>query len=509
MGARRAILVSATVAALLAGAAPARAGSPQGGGDSPRFGRGAGGGGSDLHQTLDPAGLLGTASSNGFDTGDSNGFFADLGTNGRTCGTCHLQANAWTFTPQHARTLPRSHPLFSPNDGSDCPPTSPSQGPDKRLSSEVLSYGLIRVQIAVPAGADFILDSASNPKGCAIPPASPGVNGQLFLFRRPLPATNLVFLSAVMWDSRETLHPLTTQAGLQGLLPLLFDLADQADGATTGHAQGASIAGTPTQTDIVTFEQNLYTGQTLLLQPRQRLFASLDADGAHGGPEYLRDTLAPAFSIGVNDPLKPGFTNAVFDLFTAWEPTSPQYAQLPPSEQAIGRGEAIFNGTTFVIHDVPGLNSVPADPLYNPNDPLAGQDVVGGCGVCHNNPDVGNHSTPLAINIGVTMAQPTNNDGSPNAVLDVANLPVYTLRNPATGAVVQVTDPGRALISGHWVDIGKTKGPILRGLAGRAPYLHNGSAKDLMAVVEFYDKRFAIGLTPQQKSDLVAFLNAL
>ena len=502
-------LASIAMATML-GVGTASAGSPGGMGGPRRSDHEPQGGPSDaVHLTLDRAGVLGSASSDGFDTGASNGFFANLGSNGRTCGTCHLQSDAWSFTPRHAQSLPRRDPLFTPNDGSDCPPTSPSQGPDRRLSSQVLRYGLIRVQIAIPGGAGFVLTSATNPKSCAIPPASAGVDGQLFLFRRPLPSTNLVFDSAVMWDGRETLQPLTTQAGFQSLLPLLFDLADQANGATTGHAQGASIAGTPAQADIVAFEQNLYTAQTVLLQPRQGRFAVLDADGAHGGPEYLRDTVAPAFAIGVNDPLKPGFTNASFDLFAAWEPTSPQYGELQPSEQAVGRGEAIFNHTTFVIHDVPGLNSVPGDPLYNPNDPLAGQDIVGGCGVCHNSPNVGNHSTALAINIGATMAQPFNNDGSPNQLLDLANLPVYTLQNPVTGAVVQVTDPGRALITGKWTDIGKTKGPILRGLAGRAPYLHNGSAKDLMTVVEFYNERFAIGLTPEQMSDLVAFLNAL
>ncbi len=72
-----------------------------------------------------------------------------------------------------------------------------------------------------------------------------------------------------------------------------------------------------------------------------------------------------------------------------------------------------------------------------------------------------------------------------------------------------VTDPGKAMLSGKWTDIGKTKGPMLRGLAGRAPYFHNGSAKDLTTVVKFYDARFNIGFTPQQVSDLVAFLSAL
>jgi cytochrome c peroxidase len=135
--------------------------------------------------------------------------------------------------------------------------------------------------------------------------------------------------------------------------------------------------------------------------------------------------------------------------------------------------------------------------------------VVAGCGLCHNSPNVGNHSTSLAINIGVTMAHPANNDGSANGELDLANLPVYTLINASTGARVQVTDPGRAMITGNWKDIGKTKGPILRGLAARAPYFHNGSAKDLATVVTFYNDRFDIKLTPQQQSDLVTFLEAL
>jgi cytochrome c peroxidase len=72
-----------------------------------------------------------------------------------------------------------------------------------------------------------------------------------------------------------------------------------------------------------------------------------------------------------------------------------------------------------------------------------------------------------------------------------------------------VTDPGRALISGNCADIGKVKVPILRGLAGRSPYFHNGSAGSPMDVVNFYDRRFNIGFTDGQKQDLVNFLEAL
>jgi cytochrome c peroxidase len=58
-------------------------------------------------------------------------------------------------------------------------------------------------------------------------------------------------------------------------------------------------------------------------------------------------------------------------------------------------------------------------------------------------------------------------------------------------------------------DVGKVKGPILRGLAARAPYFHNGSAAGLSDVVTFYEKRFNVPFTDQEKADLVAFLNSL
>ena len=78
-----------------------------------------------------------------------------------------------------------------------------------------------------------------------------------------------------------------------------------------------------------------------------------------------------------------------------------------------------------------------------------------------------------------------------------------------TGDTVQTTDPGRAMVTGKWADVGKFKGPILRGLAARAPYFHNGAAATLEEAVQFYEDRFHIGLTRREKEDLAAFLRAL
>jgi len=86
---------------------------------------------------------------------------------------------------------------------------------------------------------------------------------------------------------------------------------------------------------------------------------------------------------------------------------------------------------------------------------------------------------------------------------------VITLQNNTSGQLLQITDPGRALITGKWNDVGKVKGPALRAPASRAPYFHNGSAATLRDAVEFYNHRFGIGLTDAEKADLIAFLNAL
>jgi cytochrome c peroxidase len=156
----------------------------------------------------------------------------------------------------------------------------------------------------------------------------------------------------------------------------------------------------------------------------------------------------------------------------------------------------LFNSTKINITGVGGLN-----------DAINQASISGFCGTCHDTPNVGNHSVKAPLNIGIADA----GKSSPPA-LDITGLPVLTMwctSGPLAGQMFEVTDPGRALITGKCADIGKLKGPILRALAARAPYFHNGSAATLRDVVEFYDQRFEIGFTEQQKADLAAFLSAL
>ena len=45
--------------------------------------------------------------------------------------------------------------------------------------------------------------------------------------------------------------------------------------------------------------------------------------------------------------------------------------------------------------------------------------------------------------------------------------------------------------------------------ANRGKYFHDGRFATLLDVVNFYDVRFTLGLTPQEKADLVEYLKSL
>jgi hypothetical protein len=344
------------------------------------------------------------------------------------------------------------------------------------------------------------------------------------MYRRPLPTTNLPFLSAVMFDGRESSPATGTTKILYSNYPtsLLNDLAHQSLDATIGHAQGDGTRPTPEeQKQIVDFETKLFTAQI-----RDRHAGDLDEGGAKGGPASLASQpffisinssvhfLLPAFEQpgGLVNPGDGQFTSNIFDLYNKW-------AQIYDSEddehtaarRSIARGEQLFNTLQIPITGVAGIN----------DDVAAGGLVAGGipslqgtCGTCHDTPNVGNHSFPTPLNIGTGDPSPTNPSLSVGG-LDVSYLPEITVckKDATTGLPTNncktTTDLGQALIDGRFDHVGKIKGPILRGLAGRAPFFHNGSAAMLMDVMNFYDTRFGLNLTEQQKSDLVAFLKTL
>jgi cytochrome c peroxidase len=405
----------------------------------------------------------------------SNSFFQSVGTNGRSCLTCHQPSEGWTVTPAGVQRrfvfTFGTDPIFRLVDGANSPNANVSSfSARRRAYSMLLEKALIRVGLPIPANAEFTLEAADDPYGFASAQ-------ELSLFRRPLPTTNLSFLSAAMWDGRESIVDAAKHIDLNA------SLSQQSNDATRGHAQSARDLTDTERQSIVNFETKLFSSQVFDFRAGR-----LDAKGAKGSPEALS---IQEFFIGINDPLGLNPNGTPFDpnamtLFSPWQNLAGS-GELSEARRAVARGQQIFNTKPINIVGVNGLN----DALEVPSIP-------GTCTTCHDSPNVGNHSVIAPLNIGLTDLSRRTPD-----------LPLYTLKNKTTLETVQTTDPGRALITGKWADIGKFKGPILRNLAARAPYFHNGSAATLRDAVNFYNQRFSIGLSEPEMQDLVAFLKTI
>jgi cytochrome c peroxidase len=223
-------------------------------------------------------------------------------------------------------------------------------------------------------------------------------------------------------------------------------LSSQANGATLGHAQALGPLSPAVNESVVNFEANLFNAQ---IQGAQGM---LTAEKGRGGPEALASQT---------------FVAGRFDLYDAWATSG------TATRRAIYRGQEVFNTRG---------------------------DLTNGrtCLSCHNVQNVGTNLSGRHFSIGVAAA-----------AIRTPDMPLYTLVNKTTGETIQTTDPGRALITGLWRDIGLFKTPSVRGLAARAPYFHDGSAKTLRDVVTYYDDQLNYGFTAQEADDLVAFLAAL
>ena len=470
----------------------------------------------------DPDGRFANLNLGGPTDTTTNPFFQDLGTNGRRCVTCHQASDAWSITPPHIRqrfeATQGTDPIFRPVDGANCPTADVSTVEDRREAYNLLlTRGLIRIGIGVPANADYQVVSVYNRYGC-------NATDVISMYRRPLPTTNLPFLSALMFDGRESTPATGTTKIIYSNYPasLMNDLAHQSLDATNIHAQGDGSRPTlEEQQQIVDFETKLFTAQT-----RDRHAGALDEDGAQGGPIPLSTQpffitinssvhfLVSAFEQpgGMVNPGDGQFTSNIFNLYDKWAQLS--YGdddERSAARRSIARGEQIFNTLQIPITGVAGIN----------DDVAAGGLVAGGvpslqgtCGTCHDTPNVGDHSFPTPLNIGT--GDPSPNNPSVNlGGLDVSYLPQITVckKDAVSGLPTNncktTTDLGQALIDGKFNHVGKIKGPILRGLAGRAPYFHNGSAATLMDAVNFYDTRFDLHLSQQDKDALVSFLRTL
>jgi len=156
-----------------------------------------------LETDRDPHGQIATFQPGGATTTEDNAFFQNIGANGRTCFTCHQPQTGWTISAASTRlrfeTSGGMDPLFRPVDGATCQ-TDDVSTPFARLQA------YIRIGIPMPAGAQFAVTHVDDPYGCTTNPVtgltSP-TTGIVSMYRRPLPSTNLGFLTTIMWDGRE------------------------------------------------------------------------------------------------------------------------------------------------------------------------------------------------------------------------------------------------------------------------------------------------------------------
>ncbi len=489
-------IVTLTIASVLCGAARAdQPAAPQG-----------------LQLFFDRTGIIGTLDVNG-PVNQQGAFFQSLGTNGRSCATCHIASQAMGLSAMGAQLrfaqTRGQDPLFAAVDGANCPNGRSGNAADHSL---LLSHGLIRVALPLPVNAQFSVAVVHDPYGCALLPGANGGQPNISVYRRPLPTTNLGFLSTIMFDGRET-HALLNN-GQTFLANLNTDLTQQAIDATTTHAQAAQPPTASQLADIVGFELGLFSAQVYDADA-----GLLSARGAHGGTANLA---GESYYPGINDslgadPFGAAFNPVSMTLFAAWANLNDDNGNFIEAYQdaqrrKIAAGATLFNSAPVQISNVRGLNDNVA--LGKPST------FAGTCTTCHDTPNVGNHSFPLPLDIGTGHSVLPSVEGDQNiaaglAELSVPDLPVYLISgcpnpfNPGEPESFYTTDPGKALISGLCSDFNRGKGPILRGLAARAPYFHNGAAANLDELVNFYNQRFQMNLTAEQKEDLVAFLNSL
>ena len=436
-------------------------------------------------------------------------FFEPIGKNGRACVTCHQPADAMSLSVDTIRRrweeTRGKDPLFAPVDGMNCPHLPAG---DPRSHSLLLERGLFRIFLpwpprapdGTPLDTEFTLEVVRDPTGCNTHPlyGLGSANPMVSVYRRPRPAANLRYVThqgfGVFAFIGKNGLPASRdpETGLPSAMNLLADarqptLKTQAVEAAVTHLQFDGELDAERQRRIAEFERQLYAAQV----HDDSAGDLMEADGPPGlgvrnvaqGREGLLGNNITNFVIPMGESLKQG----------------------DAARQSIARGHDVFMFRTFWIRDAMHLNSV---GLGNPAKRT--------CATCHGmhmmGMDVANGWMDLGTtNLPWAREEPRNpwNARPPSLPLFRITCKEGVPPHPFLGRVIYTQDPGRALISGKCNDVGTIVMQQLRGLAARAPYFSNGSAATLGGMVDFYDRRFNIGFTEQEKNDLVNFLGAL
>ena len=488
----------------------------------------------------DPTGQIGSYQVDGPTITSQNAFFSSsLGTNQRNCFTCHQPQDGWALTSRTVQSVYQSTKgkgaLFQPVDGSNCPnlgaaATSPGAA-FISARSQLFTKANIRIFLPLPPSPEWAsLTLVNDPYGCENSATYGVPAGFVSMYRRPLPTANVVFLDpAGTRVPAPPTPPLPQIPGLSGVAPegtgfaIMWDsrepdLPTQFQDAVRIHAQATSAQLAALTADEiqqgVTFQQGNFTAQSFD-NSASDLTGRSDRSGATGGAAFLASQTCGS-DISFCLPLAPTFLGV--QQFTLYPATFSAPTGAEETRRAsILRGQAIFNGGVhFLVNGVSGFNNV------------LGPNFRSACNTCHNVQNIGNNFVLGPLHTGIAdnsyLSPIQTPAGGVPTLPPTPDLPLFAFYCP-TGSIpffsnpvavsgttydlFETTDPGLGLITGKCADLGKMKTPILRGLASRAPYFHGGNASSLQDLVNFYNKRFNIGLTSQQQTDLVNFLNTL
>lgn len=445
-------------------------------------------------------------------------FFEPIGSNGRACVSCHQPADGMGLSLQSIRErwdeTGGKDPIFAAIDGSNCP--SLPQG-DPVSHSLLLERGLFRIFLPWPPRdplgegslePEFTIEVVRDPGTCNLDPryGLTSANPMISVYRRPRVVANLPYVVHRNFG----VGPFVGKTGEPALrdpdsgepvnMNLMADareptLGTQAVEASITHLQLLEGLSPEQIAQIVAFERQLFAAQVT------------DAVGGsllqgEGGTAFGPENLA-AGEIGV---LGNNTTRWVFPVDPAWAEPDPTLSREANARRAsIRRGQQLFHFRTFWIRDSMHLNTV---GLGNPAKRT--------CATCH-----GMHMTGLDtangwMDIGTTNL-PWAREVPRNPWTEERELmPLFRITcradlppHPYLGRVFYTQDPGRALISGKCNDVGTIVMQQFRGLAARAPYFSNGSAANLRELVDFYDRRYNIQFSEQEKADLETFMAAL
>lgn len=454
----------------------------------------------------------------------TNPFFQPLGSNGRACVTCHQPASGMGLSVQAVQRRWQEtggkDPVFAAIDGSNCP----NLPQDKKSShSLLLTRGLFRVSLPWPrtVGPDgspvvpeFTIEVVRDPTGCNTDPVyglhSP--DPHISVFRRPRMVANLKYVStdaggqvygALGPFNAKRLAMVVDRDPRTGKFSSMNIMADarapslrmQAQDAAHNHLQVTAPLTDAQVQAIIKFESQVYAAQ--VIDPVGDDFSKPTAPPALGAHNLQTS------SSGV---LGDNFGKPAFKSFEVWKKPDPSLTDAQRAfRDSVMRGYDIFFNRPFWIRNVTHINTV---GLGNPAKRT--------CVTCHNLQMVGTDASSGWGDLGTTN-EPWADEALYSPTYDTApQLPLFKVvckpearPHPFLGRVIYTHDPGRALISGRCYDVGSIVMGQLRGLAARAPYFASGSAENLRAVVDFYDRRFNMGLSEQERVDLVNFLSVL